>query len=347
MASILQQTYPWTSQPLIANGPMAGFAGPELATAITKAGGLGFIGAGYDLAPLPSQFKQAKATLSTHPSSQNGSKLSIGIGFLCFACSLDDAVAVVKEHQPVAVWLYATKQLSDYGTWANAMRNVSDAKIWVQTGSVADAVKISEICRPDTLVVQGSDAGGHGLEKGAGVIALLPETADAMSAAGMGDVPLMTAGGIVDGRGVAAALVLGAAGVVMGTRFLASSEITNSAYQKVVLAGKDGGQNTTRSKIFDELRSGGNPWPVEYDGRGLVNASVEDFRKGMSLEENRRLFGEAANGRDGGLGEERRRVTVWAGTGVGLVNEVKPAGEIVAEVRSEAVKVIEGMKARL
>lgn len=105
---------------------------------------------------------------------------------------------------------------------------------------------------------------GHGFEKGAGIISLLPEVADALATEGYGNIPLVTAGGIVDGRGAAAALTLGAQGVVMGTRFLSATEANiHPKWRDAVLATSDGGQNTVRAKLFDELR-GPNMWPERY-----------------------------------------------------------------------------------
>ena len=114
------------------------------------------------------------------------------------------------------------------------------SKIWIQVGSVAAAVAVASSAHPpDVLVIQGLDAGGHGLARGAGIISLLPEVADALSAIGKpaSDIPLIAAGGIADGRGAASALALGAAGVVMGTAFLGSSEIDlpDARYQAAVL----------------------------------------------------------------------------------------------------------------
>lgn len=107
-------------------------------------------------------------------------------------------------------------------------------KVWMQVGSVKDAVEIARACKPDVLIVQGTDAGGHGLAQGAGIVSLLFEVADAVEALAKGgaaeEMPLlMAAGGIVKGRGVAAALVLEAAGVAMGTKFLESAEANVAA----------------------------------------------------------------------------------------------------------------------
>lgn len=133
-------------------------------------------------------------------------------------------------------------------SWTKQRRKAAPrTKVWVQVGSVKDAVEIAQACKPDVLVVQGTDAGGHGLAQGAGIVSLLLEVADVAEALAKGgtakEMPLlMVAGGIVEGRGVAAALVLGAAGVAIGTRFLASAEANIAAgYRDEAVRASDGG----------------------------------------------------------------------------------------------------------
>ena len=134
-------------------------------------------------------------------------------------------------------------------------------KIWIQIGSVHDALEVAELCRPDVIAVQGSDAGGHGQERGAGIISLFPKIADALTDAGHGNIPLVAGGGVVEGRGVSACLRLGAAGVCIGTRFLVSTEAQIArGYQEAVFRSSDGGVSTVRSKIYDILR-GTTGWP--------------------------------------------------------------------------------------
>ena len=193
------------------------------------------------------------------------------------------------------------------------------------------------------LVVQGSDAGGHGLQRGAGIVTLLPEVADALRDAGLGDsIPLVAAGGIVEGRGVAACLALGASGIAMGTRFLACGEAQVArGYRDAVLSARDGGVETVRTRVYDELR-GTKGWPVRYGGRGVANRSFVDAGLGMRVEENRRLYQEALGKGDEGWGMEGR-LTTYAGTGVGLVREVMTARDILEEIRGEVEAVREWM----
>lgn len=335
----LKASFPWISNPLIVNAPMAGNAGGLLAASVTLAGGFGLVGSAFDMSAARRELGIANETFKSTPHA-DAETLHVGIGFLPFILELEHAVAVVEEFKPAVVWLFAAKQLEDYAVWAEAVREVSpQSKIWVQVGSVAAAVQIAQQVRPHALCLQGADAGGHGFEKGAGIISLLPETADALNAAGMNEVSLLTSGGIMDGRGVAAALSLGAAGVVMGTRFLASREaLVHPAVQASIVEAVDGGQVTTRSKLFDQLK-GPNIWPEAYDGRSLVVKSHKDFVEGVSLEEIQKRHNAALKEEDFGYktGLEGR-AAIWAGTGVGLAREVKSAGEIVEGLRSDARK---------
>ncbi|KAF2027870.1 inosine monophosphate dehydrogenase [Setomelanomma holmii] len=339
--STLKNSLPWTSTPLIVNAPMAGFAGGALASAVTIEGGLGMIGGLFNLDDARKELLIAKEAFAPHPALSSSKTLPIGIGFLPFVLKLENVLSVIQEFRPAVVWLFAAKEFDDYTEWAVAVRKASpESMVWIQVGSVAGALQIARTANPDALCMQGADAGGHGFEKGAGIISLVPEASDALAREGF-SLPLIASGGIVDGRGVAAALTLGAQGVVMGTRFLASEEvIVHPKYQAAVLEAQDGGQVTTRSRLFDQLR-GPNPWPELYDGRSLVIKSHKDFVNGVSLEEIQKLHNEEVVGDLKGFNTGLQgRAAIWAGTGVGLVNKVEGAGNIVKMVSSEARQIL-------
>jgi len=236
--------------------------------------------------------------------------------------------------------------LDSLAEWTSKVGEVTNGvtKIWIQVGSVSEAVGVCKTCHPDVLVLQGVDAGGHGLNKGAGLTSLVPEVIDTLqNLVARCIVPKMptivAAGGIAEGRGVAAALALGAEGVVMGTRYLAAKEAEiTEGYKAEVLRARDGGQTTVRSSVYDNLR-GTTGWPDAYGGRGVVNQSYFDAMAGMSWDENKKLYGEATKAGDSGWGEAGR-LTAYAGTSVGLVNKLQTAKEITEEVREEAKKVV-------
>ena len=361
----LQTRLPWTKSPLIINAPvqyhpsppppspqsnpppqMGGHATAPLAIAVTLAGGHGQIGSVSSIPDLTANLAACEAALPRHGPNN---LLPIGVGLLPFILDLDAALPVLARYRPATVWLFATAQLADYAKCARRIREASPgSQIWIQTGSVSAAVAIAEQARPDVLCIQGLDAGGHGLEKGAGLTSLLPEVADALVAAGHGDIALVAAGGLAEGRGAAAAFALGAQGVVMGTRFLGALETAlHPAFRAAVLAAGDGGQNTVRAKVFDELR-GPNIWPEGYDGRSILSESYSDHIGGVGMEEIRRLHADAAKGEDGGYGVDGKgRTAMWAGTGVGLVRREQGAAEIVEEVRREVGEALRTAQARL
>ncbi|KAJ9659127.1 hypothetical protein H2198_003269 [Neophaeococcomyces mojaviensis] len=279
--------------------------------------------------------------------------LPLGVGFLVSFTKLDHVMQVLRSRTerkalpPAVMWFFAAEEPSvdTYTTWARNIRHhYAETKqyipqIWIQVGgSAVAALELAQSdAKPDALVVQGSDAGGHGMERGASIVGLIPETKSLFDRAYSGDrrPHLLASGGIVNAEGAAAALCLGAEGVIMGTRFLASPEtiVPHPEYRERVLAAKDGAQSTIRAKVFDELK-GPNIWPAAYDGRALVSKNWRDMHEGgVPIETIRESVAKAAKDADGGYGIGSDRAVVWCGTGVGLVNEMKKAGDVVVEVR--------------
>ena len=342
MSSPLSSAYPWTRSPLIASAPMRLIALAPLATAVSRAGGIGFLAAGTDTRDLKEELRRVARMLQVSPGEGvEGEPLPIGVGFINWGVDLDSVLVALMEHIPAAVWLFAPERNEDLVSWTKAIRKLSEGrtKIWIQIGNVSDALEVTKMCHPDVLVVQGADAGGHGLAQGAGIVSLLPEVADALNEVGAGDIALMAAGGIVEGRGAAACLALGADGVVLGTRFLASKEANIAkGYQDDVLRTKDGGTNTMRTNVYDTLRGNTN-WPTRFNARGITNQSFFDAENGKSVDEIKRLYEEALQKGDRGWGEGGR-LTAYAGSGVGMVKEVKSAQDIVEEVRRDTINIL-------
>ncbi|KAL4813197.1 hypothetical protein BDW67DRAFT_109816 [Aspergillus spinulosporus] len=349
----LQTTYPWTKIPLLVSAPMLNIASAPLAVSVSAAGGLGFLAGGFDVSSLESNLEEAVKLIkqSNSPAQQNYTAsgiLPIGVGFLNWGADLPKFIAAIANYRPCAVWFFGPKTMpEDLRPWFEQVRTVTDCKtkIWVQVGTVSEAVAVAESLSPDVLVVQGSDAGGHGLAKSASIITLVPEVKDALEARQLKDqIPIIAAGGIVDGRGLAASLVLGASGAVMGTRFLASSEARIArGYQNEVLRASDGGVSTVRSTVYDRVR-GILSWPSRYDGRGVINQTyIDAVERGMSDEENKALYKEELKKGDSGWGPNAR-LTTYAGTGLGLVREILPAADIVANVIRDAESILQGLK---
>ena len=337
----LKNDYPWlTPDPfLVACAPMLRIADANLATAVSAAGGFGFLAGGFDTSNLKDQLQQASLLASEKGIYGKNTILPIGVGFLNWGADLDRAIEALKAYPPAAVWLFAPREISDLRDWALRVRQELEGKtkIWIQVGTVAEAVQVAKTVLPDVLVVQGADAGGHGLQYSAGLITLLPEVDDALQHNGISGIPLIAAGGILDGRGAAAAMCLGAHGVAMGTRFLAAKETAIAkGYKDEIVRANDGGVNTVRSKVYDTLRDI-NDWPERYGGRGIINQSFLDVKDGVVSEENKALYKKAMQNGDAGWGV-KGRMTTYAGTGIGLVTEVKTAKEIVQEILGGACK---------
>ncbi|PVH78213.1 NPD-domain-containing protein [Cadophora sp. DSE1049] len=348
---ILKSQYPWAQSPLIVCAPMRLIATCPLANAVTRAGGLGFLGAGTDVSTLSEMLNEASSSFQTSPLSKTPDGiLPIGVGFICWGADLSVTLSVIEAAplKPVAAWLFAPQNPKELLSWTEGIRKASNGRtrIWIQVGTVASGLEVAKSCKPDVLVIQGADAGGHGLVQSSSIITLLPECTDALAREGFGHIPLIATGGIMDGRGVAAALTLGASGVCMGTRFLASPEaVISNGYRNAVVQASDGGVTTARTTVYDKVR-GTHGWPESYNARGVLNQSFWDSQEGMSEEENAKLYAEAVKMGDQGWGE-KGRMTTYAGTGVGLVKKIMTAGEIVQEVLRDSSKRLAEVSSRL
>ncbi|KAK4233759.1 hypothetical protein C8A03DRAFT_19219 [Achaetomium macrosporum] len=339
----LAAAYPWTKAPLIVGAPMRVMSGPELAVAVSRAGGFGFIGPGETPEATAADLETAKGLVEASgiPQSGSGSTLPIGVGFQLWNGNLDIAASAVRRYRPAAVWLFAPQNgQPDVDRWTTRLREAApQTKIWLQIGTLQEALDaVRSASRPNVLVVQGAEAGGHGrASDGIGFITLLPEIADATQGSG---VPLIAAGGVADGRGVAAALGVGAAGVAMGTRFLASQEARiKKGYQDEVVRATDGGVNTVRTQLYNHLR-GTFGWPDQFSPRTIINRSWVEHQAGTPMEDLKKRHDEAVGKGDAAWGPEGRTAT-YAGAGVGLIRSVAPAGEIVEGVRKEASEIIQ------
>jgi nitronate monooxygenase len=325
--------------PFIVSAPMRVMSGPELALAVSSAHGLGFIGPGAKPEDTITDLVNARnlldaATVKAFDRAGIDTELPIGAGFQLWNGDLQTAARAVREHRPCAAWLFAPRNgLDELDEWTNALREAySDVYIWTQVGTLQEALDVSKShSRPDVLVIQGAEAGGHGTAEGAmGLMSLLPEVADAVSKT---DMLLFAAGGIADGRGVAAALALGADGVVLGTRFLASREARISkGYQQEVVRATDGARSTVRTTLYNQLK--GTNWPKQYSPRGIVNQSWHNHQAGTPFDELKRVHDEAALAGDSGWGPEGR-LSTYAGASIGLVRSVEPAGKLVEQLRRE------------
>jgi nitronate monooxygenase len=294
----------------------------RLAATVSAAGGFGFIGAGYgDEAWLRRELDAFDALAAT-PAARR-----YGVGFITWSLAKQPQLLdLALERRPRAVWL----SFGDPAPFVDPIKRAGALLVCqVQTVAMAkDAVAKGA----DLIVAQGAEAGGHGISRG--TIGLVPAVVDAVGP----DVPVIAAGGIADGRGLAAALMLGAAGVSMGTRFYATAEAAGSpaAKRRIVEAS---GDDTVRSIVFDLSRD--NVWPAPYTGHCLRNAHAERWL-GRELELMQRKAEEVPRYLAARRAGDYDTAAVIAGESADLVRDVPAAAALIERTMAEAVALLSG-----
>lgn len=299
--------------------PMGGVAGGALAGAVSAAGGLGLIGAGY---ADPALGWGSDDWISAE--FDKAGNRPVGIGFITWALDKrPGALDAALERRPAAVML----SFGDIAPYAAKVKDAGAALI-CQVQTLKDARDVAA-GGADIVVAQGTEAGGHGADRA--TLPLVPAVADAVA-----PVPVAAAGGIADGRGLAAALMLGAEGVLVGTRFWATQEALGHAGQKALLA-RAGGDDTLRTKIFDTAR--GLTWPEPYTGRAIRNAFTDAWH---GRDDALRAEGEPMRARFFAAqrsGDTDMAVT-FAGEGLDLIADRPPAGALVERMVADAADTI-------
>jgi len=288
--------------------PMANFSGGALAATVSRAGGLGLIGGGYG----DGDWLKRELQLAGNE--------NIGIGFITWSLAKQpELLDLALDHKPRAMFL----SFGDLKPFAGKIA-AAGVPLIAQVQSVADA-KIAASEGAQFIVAQGSEAGGHG--GGRGTLPLVPAVIDAV-----GKTPVIAAGGIADGRGLAAALALGAAGVVCGTAFYASREaLTNERIKAAAVAAS--GDNTVRSSIFDIARR--IDWPGRWTIRTLDNAFHREWaEKPEALEADSAV--QAQRYKDAAAAGDADVAAVIVGEAIDLVHEIRPAAEIVRSIGQDA-----------
>ena len=283
---------------------MGSVSGGLLAAAVSSAGGLGLIGAGYgDAKWLREQFRLA-------------GDARVGVGFITWSLARQpELLDLALAHRPAAVML----SFGDPRPFAEKIRGAG-AKLILQVQSL-DTAHEALAAKPDVIVAQGTEAGGHGGDRS--LFALLPSVK-----ALAGSIPVLAAGGIADAVGFRAARALGADGVLVGTRFIASEEslATPEAKERLIRAKGDA---TLRTTVFDIVRR--YDWPGRFTGRALRNAFAERWHGKeaalkSSLEEEEARYWRAAERRD------YDTAVIFAGEAVDRIESVLPARSIVEAI---------------
>lgn len=293
--------------------PMDLVSGARLATAVTTAGGLGLIGGGYgDAEWLKREFAAAAGT-------------RVGCGFITWSLARHPEVLdVALEHQPAAVML----SFGDPAPFANRIRAAA-VPLLCQVHTLDQARQALD-AGADVVVAQGGEAGGHGVGMRS-TFTLVPDVANLIANRSPRTL-LLGAGGVADGRGLAAALALGADGVLVGTRFWATEEavVPVRAHTRAVAAD---GDETIRTNVYDIVRT--YDWPAEYNGRVLRNRFIDRWH-GREAELTAHLAEAADEFRDAVSQQDFDIANMIVGEGVGLVQEILPAGEVVRRMTQDA-----------
>ena len=320
--------------PFVSAG-MGFYAVPTLVAAVSNAGGLGVLGVAPEPAPRLREMIHAVKALTARP---------FGVDFIVVDTAFGPATTAehievcLAERVPVVVFFWQAPP----GPWVEQLQAVG-TRVWMQVGSVPEA-RAAVGAGMDALVVQGQEAGGHN-KSSASTLTLVPAVADAIA-----PVPVVAAGGIADGRGVAAAWALGADAVWVGTRLVASQEAyAHAEHKRRIVAATVA--DTVRTAIF------GPEWPDasmrvlrnrvtrEWAGRDDRTPPPEPSKSiGQTI-----LLGQAyamppfsvilpTPDTTGEFDE----MCLAAGESAGLVTDLKPAGQIVRDMMDEAQQIITG-----
>jgi nitronate monooxygenase len=294
--------------------PMGDTAGGRLAAAVSGAGGLGMIGGGYaDPAWLAVELGQA-----------GGAR--VGVGFITFALAeRPEALRLALEVGVPAIQL-SFGDPRPYGDEIHAR----GALLVCQVQSTED-VNQAVAAGADVIVAQGRDAGGHG-RPDRGTMGLIPSTVDRVA-----PIPVVAAGGMSDGRGLAAAVMLGAAGIAMGTRFLASSEARSNESEAAALLAT-GTEDTARTGIFDIVR--GPSWPDGHDARAVRNEFVNRWKDHLDMDVAQRMY-------QGSAVDDYSIRALWAGEGLDLITSIESASSILLRVVTQAATRIRASQSML
>jgi nitronate monooxygenase len=296
----------------IVSAPMAFASGGALAAAVTRAGGLGLIGGGYgDASWLDEQFAACAGE-------------RIGIGFITWSLHKSPWLLTrVLTHRPAAVML----SFGDPRPFVDEIHNAGAESI-CQCQSMAH-VRDAVDAGAGTIVAQGTEAGGHGSVRG--TMSFVPEVADYLAEHAPGTL-LLAAGGIGDGRGLAAALMLGADGVLVGSRLWASTEaLVKETHHRAIL--ETDGDGTLRTRIPDIVRQ--LPWPPGFTARIRRNAFTERWH-GREEGLEAAIETEAPAYRRAFEAGDPDHAAVWFGEVAGLIHAIEPAAAIVERIASEA-----------
>ena len=300
----------------IALGGMGSVYSPDLVAAVSNAGGLGAMGCHY---LTPEQIRAGTAAL------RERTNKPFALNFLLFDI-VEERFAAALALRPKAMafaWPRPEQDLKPYVDRAHD----AGCKVTFMANGVPEAVKAAE-AGADVIIAQGTEGGGH-----VGWVAsmvLTPMVVDAVA-----PIPVLTAGGVADGRGLAAAIALGADGVLLGTRFLASVESPLHQNFKQAIVDSDG-HDTALSEIPDI--AAGKVWPGAMS-RSRRNRFIERWagREWLLRSQQAETLAAIQAARKAG---DVNEAPLSMGQDAGLINDVPAAGEIVRRIAEEAAAIL-------
>lgn len=347
----LTQHFPCTV-PLI-GAPMADHSGAELAVAVCQAGGLGFIAAGHlqDVEQLESELQ--KFPVALYPLCLG----FIGHSVLADAAGWDRYEYVLQRYRPAVVQFFApglVRHPVQPGVTNVMMAHSVGAKVFAQVGTLAEAVAAVQEGHVDGVMVQGGEAGGHGLRRGwaKGTLPLARSVVRRVREWQRPDLPVVAAGGVVDGAGLAAVLALGCDGAMLGTRLAATPE-SQGAFAATLADPAVTCDDVIRTTVLDAIQNeySTTPWPVPYDSVGAVrNRTVRQWEEGTTNDDDdnndlRHALRDPVRG-PAIVADYRRQKhlanhgMVHCGQGVGDIEKVEPAAALIERISNEAVDIL-------
>ena len=319
--------------PIFSVGMGGGMAGPRLTAAVSNAGGCGVLGMGGLPAPfIQEQIRQVR-TLTTQ---------SFGVNIILPLLQEGQIETCLAEAVPLLVLFWG-----DPEPYVKEAHRVG-TKVFLQVGSVEEALTAVN-AGVDGIIAQGVEAGGH-VKSTTSLSTIVPAMVEAV-----GPVPVIAAGGIATGRGVVAALTLGAQAVSMGTRFVASEEVqVVQAYKQRIV------DSTAEDTVYTTLFDVG--WP-DAAHRVLRNTAMDEWEaagrpaSGQRPEEGRAIGTMPMAGTSvelpkygifppmPGFAGDLEQTALYAGESCRLIHDIKPAGHIVRDIMAEAEEIVQGLRA--
>jgi nitronate monooxygenase len=314
--------------PIFSVGMGGGMAGPELTAAVSNAGGCGVFGGGGLPAPYIREQLRRLRTLTDKP---------FGVNIILPLLQEGQIETCLDEKVPILVLF-----------WGDAKPYVEEAhrrgtKVFIQVGSVAEA-QAAAAAGVDAIIAQGVEAGGH-VKSTTSLSTIVPAVVEAVK-----PLPVIAAGGIANGRGVVAALSLGAQAVSMGTRFVASEEaqIIRAYKERIVksqaedtvytllfdIGWPNAAHRVLRNTAYNEWESAGQPATGKRPGEGSIAGTMP--LAGTTIEAPKYGIFPPMPGFTGDM----EQIALYAGESCRLINDIKPAAQIVRDIVREAEEIL-------